>query len=85
MTQTILKPLVSEIDNINNNLPKQGVSDAKIGESPVDRCVCVCFCRLFYGSIYITNSSVFWLVCICYEILFLQSCNIHCLQAEKVE
>ena len=37
ITQTILRPLVSEVENINTNLPKQGVSDAKIGESPVDR------------------------------------------------
>jgi len=37
VTQTILRPLVSEVENINTNLPKQGVSDAKIGDSPVDR------------------------------------------------
>jgi len=37
MTQTILKNLVSEIETINSNLPKHGVSDCKIGESPLDR------------------------------------------------
>lgn len=37
ITQTILKPLVSEIDTINSYMPKHGVSDCKIGESPLDR------------------------------------------------
>jgi len=37
MTQTILRPLVSEIETVNAALPKHGVSDCKIGESPIDR------------------------------------------------
>lgn len=37
LTQTILKPLVAEIETINSSLPKNGVSDCKIGESPLDR------------------------------------------------
>jgi len=37
LTQTILRPLVSEIETLNSSLPKNGVSDCKIGESPLDR------------------------------------------------
>ena len=37
ITQTILKPLVSELETVNLSLPKNGVSDCKIGESPLDR------------------------------------------------
>lgn len=37
ITQTILRPLVSEIENVNSALPKHGVSDCKIGESPLER------------------------------------------------
>lgn len=37
MTQTILRPLVAEIETVNTALPKNGISDCKIGESPLDR------------------------------------------------
>ena len=37
LTQTILKPLVSEIDRVNSTLPRLGVSDVTVGSVPVDR------------------------------------------------
>ena len=37
LTQTILKPLVSEIDRVNSTLPRLGVADVAVGSVPVDR------------------------------------------------
>jgi len=37
LTQTILKPLVSEIDRINSTLPRLGISDVTVGAVSVDR------------------------------------------------
>jgi len=37
MTQTILRPLVSEIDSVNTSLTKHGVSDCLVGQVAVDR------------------------------------------------
>jgi len=37
LTQTILKPLVSEIDRVNTTLPRLGVADVTVGSVPVDR------------------------------------------------
>merc|ERR1719445_2945989 len=37
LTQTILRPLVSEIDRINTTLPRVGVSDCSVGGVSVDR------------------------------------------------
>ena len=37
LTQTILRPLVSEIDRINTTLPRLGISDVTVGTVPVDR------------------------------------------------
>ena len=37
LTQTILKPLVSEIDRVNTTLPRLGVGDVAVGSEPVDR------------------------------------------------
>jgi len=37
LTQTILKPLVSEIDRVNTTLPRLGVGDVTVGSVPVDR------------------------------------------------
>lgn len=37
LTQTILRPLVSEIDQVNSSLPKHGVVDCKVGGAPLDR------------------------------------------------
>ena len=37
LTQTILKPLVSEIDRVNTTLPRLGVGDVAVGSVPVDR------------------------------------------------
>ena len=37
LTQTIFKPLVSEIDRVNATLPRLGVSDVTVGSVPVDR------------------------------------------------
>ena len=37
LTQTILRPLVSEIDRVNTTLPRLGVSDVTIGTVPVER------------------------------------------------
>ena len=37
LTQTILRPLVSEIDRVNSTLPRLGISDVSVGSVPVDR------------------------------------------------
>lgn len=37
LTQTVLRPLVSEIDRVNLALPKHGVSDCLVGQVAVDR------------------------------------------------
>ena len=37
LTQTILKPLVSEIDRVNSALPRLGISDVSVGSVPVER------------------------------------------------
>ena len=37
LTQTILKPLVSEIERVTTSLPRLGVSDVTVGSVPVDR------------------------------------------------
>lgn len=37
LTQTILRPLVSEIDRVNSALPRLGISDVSVGSVPVDR------------------------------------------------
>ena len=37
LTQTVLRPLVKEIDSANAALPKQGVADCQIGQVAVER------------------------------------------------
>merc|ERR1719397_415667 len=37
LTQTILRPLVSEIDRVNSSLPRLGISDVRVGAVPVER------------------------------------------------
>jgi len=37
LTQTIFKPLVSEIERVNSTLPRLGVSDVSVGSVPVER------------------------------------------------
>merc|ERR1712173_455972 len=37
LTQTILRPLVSEIDRVNCSLPRLGISDVTVGSVAVDR------------------------------------------------
>ena len=37
ITQTVLRPLVKEIDSANAALPKQGVADCQIGQVAVER------------------------------------------------
>jgi len=37
LTQTLLRPLVSEVDRVNSTLPRLGVADCSVGTVPVDR------------------------------------------------
>jgi hypothetical protein len=37
LTQTLLRPLVSEVDRVNSTLPRVGVADCSVGSVPVDR------------------------------------------------
>jgi len=37
LTQTVLRPLVAEVDSVNSLLPKHGVTDCQIGQVPVER------------------------------------------------
>eukprot|EP00092_Neocalanus_flemingeri_P009246 GFUD01009951.1.p1 GENE.GFUD01009951.1~~GFUD01009951.1.p1 ORF type:complete len:540 (+),score=208.25 GFUD01009951.1:58-1677(+) len=37
LTQTLLRPLVSEVDRVNSTLPRLGVADCSVGTVPLDR------------------------------------------------
>ena len=59
LTQTVLRPLVKEIDSANAALPKQGVADCQIGQVAVERLRKVAALpQVLYGVFFLTGAPL---------------------------